>query len=492
MRLDDDQKYFETQEFREILKKYESALAAGSTFYMDADELTDVAEYYTMVVHDLEKADEAIDLALQLHPDAVDPLIFRARQMMLQGDMELAYSMCDAVPDQDHREVHFLRAELMVREEKQYEAGVYLMEQLDGIQEDKDYFLYDSAYIFIDYHDFDTALKFALKLQEMAPDWFKTWELMSEILLERNAYEEAAMYIERMLDKDPFYIDAWNWRTEAYCGLVDYQKAIEGTDYALAIDPKNERALELRAWVLMRQENFQEAHKLYVQLQQMNPYSEIHLLYDSFCTFDMGLLEESERLIEQSEVLADDISPEQPAIYEHHAHILSEKKLVDAALEYIDKAEFAASVSDNTQDQQQDFDYYRARVHADNGNSEVALKYIQRIAEKGIEPITTVVFQGAQILFEAGDYFTALELFGKLLGHKEDPDIHNKLYPYLAACYHETGDVEKCLKNLQLAIDNHSPEMKQLLGYLFAEGVQPVEYYDYYYYKIYGRWPHHL
>ena len=31
--------------------------------------------------------------------------------------------------------------------------------------------------------------------------------------------------------------------------------------------------------------------------------------------------------------------------------------------------------------------------------------------------------------------------------------------------------------------------MKEILGYLFAEGVQPAEYYDYYYYQLNNRWP---
>ncbi|MCR5179713.1 MAG: tetratricopeptide repeat protein [Bacteroidaceae bacterium] len=488
MRLNDDLKYFESREFKDILEKYESALEAGSALYMDADELTDVAEYYTMVVHDMDKAYRAIDIALDLHPDAVDPRIFLARQMMLQDELEKAYAMCDDVPDQQHREVLFLRAELMVRENKQKQAADYLMEQAQHIHEDKDYFFYDSAYIFVDYHDMDDAYTFALKLQEMAPDWFKTWELLSEVLLERNAFDEALGYIEQMLDKDPFYIDAWHWRTEAYCGLADYPKAIEGTDYALAIDPDNERALELRAWTFMRQENCKEAHRLYERLRRMNPESEIHCLYDSYCVFDMGQTDDALKLIEESERLADGCSPEQAAIYEHHAHILSEKGQIEAALQYIQRAEQQAAVSDGLQDNIQDFDYYRARIYADNGNSDEALKYIEKIGKKGIEPIASVIYQGAQILFEAGDYSLALQMFEQLI-QQADQDFAIPLYPYLAACYHEVGDTNRCLQYLRLAVDNNSPEMKELLGYLFAEGVQPIEYYDYYYYKIYGCWP---
>jgi lipopolysaccharide biosynthesis regulator YciM len=105
------------------------------------------------------------------------------------------------------------------------------------------------------------------------------------------------------------------------------------------------------------------------------------------------------------------------------------------------------------------------------------------------EPTEKVMFQGAQILFESGDYATALLMFNQLEQTPVDPTLLPKIYPYLAVCYHETGDADSCLANIRLAIDNKSPEMKELLGYIFAEGVLPNEYYDYYYYRIHGQWP---
>lgn len=493
MRLDDDLKYFETQEFKDILAKYEAARQAGSSVYMDADELTDVAEYYAMVQNDEELAGEAIDLALQLHPEAVDPLIFQARQYMLKGDEDAARQACDAIPDQQHREVYFLRAELMVREGKSTQAREYLLNRSEDVTEDLDYFIYDSAYIFIDYHDDESARLFAEKLEQIAPKWFKTWELMADVCLSYEKNADALKYIEMMLDKDPFYLTAWNWRAEAYCGLLDYTKAFESTEYALAVEPQNERAMELKAWILMRQENPEEAHKIYEQLRRMNPESEMHCLYDSYCLFDLQRIDDSLQLIKEAERLAGGMSQEQAAIYEHHAHILSEKSLVEDALHYIDLAEDAiedAAVIHNQQpDTYQDFDYYRARILAENGDSETALQYIERIAQKEREPIASIIMRGAQILFEAGDYGTSLELFQMILRQDLEEEKKARLYPYIAACLHEQGNKALCLDYIRLAIDNNSPDMKEILGYLFAEGVQPAEYYDYYYYQLNNRWP---
>lgn len=495
MRLDDDLKYFESPEFKKILESYESAMAEGSSIYMDADELTDLAEYYAMVVHDDNQASDAINLALQLHPDAVDPQIFLARQAMLKEDHKRALKLCNAIPDQSHREVFFLRAELMVREGKNKRARSYLLECAEQVTEDLDYFLFDSAYIFIDYNDYLSARSFAEELERMAPNWFKTWELWADVSLGMEDNNKALECIEKMLDKDPFYISAWNWRTEAYCGLYDYTRAFESTEFALAVDPNNERALELKAWVLMRQENFEQAHEYYTQLQTLNPNSEIHCLYDSYCLFDLQRIDDSLLLIQRAEELAEGLSPEQAAIYEHHAHILSEQGHIKEALHYIDLAEQAYVQDDDyanlDETKKQDFDYYRARIHADNGDSEAAINFIERIAQKGREPLPTVIFQGAEILFEAGDYATALDIFQILNQYEVEQQLLVRTYPYLAACYHECDDHERCLDNIRLAIDNNSPQMFEILGYLFADGVQPAEYYDYYHYRIYGCWPQH-
>ena len=39
-------KYFESEEFRTILQKYEEAVAQGQSPYLEPEELSDLAEFY--------------------------------------------------------------------------------------------------------------------------------------------------------------------------------------------------------------------------------------------------------------------------------------------------------------------------------------------------------------------------------------------------------------------------------------------------------------
>ena len=486
MRLDDDLKYFEEPEFKEILAKYERARSLGTSIYMDADELTDVAEYYAMVLHDKERSDEAVGLALQLHPDAVDPQIFRARQVMQGGDIDGARMICDAIDDQRHREVIFLRGELLLREGKNSEALQYLMQEGERILEERDYFLFDSANIFMDYQDSSSALQLAEELESIAPQWFKTWELMADVQLSLEHFDQALGYIEKMLDTDPFYVDGWNWRAEAYSGLNDMEKAIESTDFALAVAPTDERALQLKAWSLLQKGNLTEAHKLYEQLIEINPDNELHYLYDSYCMLDAGDIEAAYQLIQRAELMSEGNSPEQAAIYEQYALVLCAKHDLEGALNYIDKVELRQL---DIKEEKMDYDLFRARVFAECDNFEGAMAYIHVSCIKEGHEYYHSYFKGAQMLFETGYTDTAMEMFQEILNVVDAKDLYALCYPYLAACYHEIGDTANVLDYLRKAIDAKSENLQEVMAPIFNEGVAPTDYYDYYYYQVYGCWP---
>ena len=67
--------YFDSEEFREMLAEYEDAMNMGMPVFMDADELSEIADYY-QTQERYDEADAAIELALSLSPGAVAPLTF--------------------------------------------------------------------------------------------------------------------------------------------------------------------------------------------------------------------------------------------------------------------------------------------------------------------------------------------------------------------------------------------------------------------------------
>ena len=124
--------YFEDQEFKNILAKYEGMVESHTPTYFDAEELTDIAEYYAYI-NDEEKADKAIELALQLHPANTDALIFKSRSLAIKGNLEEAYRVADLIEDTSDREVKFLKADLLI-EENHIDKAEEILEEFNYIK----------------------------------------------------------------------------------------------------------------------------------------------------------------------------------------------------------------------------------------------------------------------------------------------------------------------------------------------------------------------
>ena len=356
MRTCDDQDYLNSPEFRDALQQYEDMMAGGPSAFLDAEELTDIAEYYLIHLEDQERARECNEYALSLYPGATAPLIFQARQHLLDNDLDTCQQLCDAIPEQEDREVKFLNAEIMVRRKQQKQAFTYLLECSKGIEEDHDFFLFDAAYIFMDYNEYKMAYAMAEELLKIAPDWYRTWQIMADSLLGLAAFDQALEYINKMLDIDPFCTETWDWASEAYSGTGKYEQAIEAADYALAVNPEEARALQLKGHANLHLEAYEQALKLYGQVLDITPNDETTMAFIAYCHLCMGQLDKALQAIEEAEKLSGGKSPEQQMIYEQHANVMAALERYDEAIDFINKAEAIGGCTNNDYDAiRQDF-----------------------------------------------------------------------------------------------------------------------------------------
>ena len=91
--MNEDYSYFQDKEFRNSLAAYEHMQKGGEMVELDAETLTDIAEYYAMNQRD-DEATRCIKYALSFYPDSVDPQIFLARQQMFFGHQKEAWRIC--------------------------------------------------------------------------------------------------------------------------------------------------------------------------------------------------------------------------------------------------------------------------------------------------------------------------------------------------------------------------------------------------------------
>ena len=171
--------YFEDPEFKEALAKYEGMVESHTPAYFEADELIDIAEYYASKGRHKD-ADKAIDLAIQLHPDNTDALIFRARSLMLLGKKEEAQMVMQLINNPADREFRFLQADLLIEEEHMEEAD----EILQQLAMDEEYELDTLLDIILNYVD--------VNQKEYAKKW-----IAGEITSKTDGAAIAAMFEEK-------------------------------------------------------------------------------------------------------------------------------------------------------------------------------------------------------------------------------------------------------------------------------------------------------
>ena len=156
--------YFEDPEFKDILAKYEGMVKDHTPTYFDAEELTDIAEYYASIEQE-EKANAAIEFALRLHPTNTDALVFKSRSLCIKGKLEEAYQIMNLIEDTSDREVLFLKADLLIEERRLEEADI-IFQELASVEDNAFETLLDILLVYMDTNQQEYAAKWIRKLRD--------------------------------------------------------------------------------------------------------------------------------------------------------------------------------------------------------------------------------------------------------------------------------------------------------------------------------------
>lgn len=467
----EDLSFFQEEEFKENLAQYEQMMQGGRPVYLEADELTDIAEYY-LIKNQKDKAMKCIEYALSIHPDSVDPMIFLARQKMFNGEMEAAKTIRDSITDQNDREVIFLNAELLLRENKEQEAHLYLTEW-GKAEEKEDYplYAYDCACLFVDYGIWEYADQWNETALDWEPDNDKFLKLKADILLATNRPQQAIDQLNSLLDRDPYNIGAWHTLGEAYFATEDYTKTLETVDFSLAINEHDDYAILMKANCYFHQQKFEEAHQLYSAYLKEWKTNELPYLFDGVCLLTLGHYEEALSQLLQAETLAQGYSQEQLHIYINIAEAYSAMHQIGKALEYIEKT---LTVNPNY-----DADLYRGHIMLENNLREEGLAYYERFIDR--HPNTSEAhFFTAVSLVENKEYEEACKHLR--LVEKQDSSSDGKIHKvnaYMAYCALMQNHFQEFLFHLEKACKEDLDSLEITIGKYIPDEVEPQDFYQY-------------
>lgn len=465
----DDQNYFTDPEFQRILEQYENAMEQEESVYMDAEDLTDIAEYY-MSHNEEEKANACIELAINLHPEALDPQIFLGRQHLFHGNIPAAYGILYSIQDQEDREVKFLKAELLLKERKPAEAHQLMQDYLKKIEDEIDAFLYDTSDIFYEYEYYEEALYWAELLLKENPKYPESGLLLCDIFMKMNRYEDAQKQGETILDEDPFNQNAWMVVAEAFAMQEKCMESLEATEYMLAINENHPEAMLTRASNLFYLNRIEEAHKQYEQYLSNYPDEYAILYLDGICLANLERHEEARTILLKALEISNPEAPERIHIHLQLAYVLSKLHLTIEALEQLDQCHNYPEP-----DTPIDFNLARGHILLENEEYEEAEKCFDIAIKNSKKPYDTLLLIGIT-LGETGHYTKAVDIFQSL--HDSNMEkAEEKTSPYLAYCHLFLNNKEMYLQFLKEAA-KLNPNTTQFLFSPFYPGVPVTEYYE--------------
>lgn len=459
-------RYFDSKIFQNILMSYENSVKSGHPIFMDADDLTDIADYYNLI-GDTEKAKETIDYALEISPDATLPLVFKAREALAKGEHEKAAEYAEQIGDKEDPDYKYLLAELLIAK-NETEQAEYLLEDffMETPLEEREDFILDAANLYIEYGISDKAFGWMCKGKRQNAD-FK--EIMARTLFGLERYEESEKLFNELIDIDPYSKDYWNALANVQLMNEKYEEAITSSEYAIAINPDDADALLTKANALYRTENYKEAIEFYKRYSERMPMDELGEMNIATCLINMDMFGEAIKHLEKAENIAPQNSVYLANIYREMAFSYSAIKMAEKALEYLDKAL-------NKNYDLTDIMVLKGHVLLENGRFEEAKRLFLRAliySERSPKVALRIIVSLYDNKYQELAYKMFKVLFDKV------GESFNEGYSYMALCCWDLRLLDDFLKYLKLAIQINPSEAKKVLRHLFPNSMEPKEYYNY-------------
>ena len=142
--------------------------------------MADIADYYHYEGR-MDEAADAIELALQFNPDAIGPLLYKAREALSLNNFRVARDYAERIRIIDNTEYLYLLGEILICEGKTEEADELFRKQFMELPPDEQMdYVYDVANLFAEYNDYNKSFEWMARSQGDDSDDFK--ELMARTL----------------------------------------------------------------------------------------------------------------------------------------------------------------------------------------------------------------------------------------------------------------------------------------------------------------------
>lgn len=278
--------YFDTPEFRGLLKRYEQAKAMNMHSYYAIDELVDLLSYY-LYLEKCDEAEEILKIAKSIHPAAPENTRMEIKLMLSKGEPQRALELFRGIEYADDNETKILHAEILLALKdfkNAREIAIDIIRNATPEQEN----LYEALEILLDCGFAPEALYICEKALKLLPDNRSLLEVKAECFIEMQRINEAVDLYNRLLDTDPYSTFYWEQLGHIYYMVKKYGKALECFEYESTINDEIEYARMMQAYCYYHVGDFARAKELFGFFKEHYPQSVIPRFYIALSQYHQG------------------------------------------------------------------------------------------------------------------------------------------------------------------------------------------------------------
>ena len=277
--------YFESDEFKETLKRYEEELAEEGTVYMDSGDFMDVADYYLSVGR-YDEAEACVDMALEEHPDEEELLIIKGSCCICQKKYDEAEKLHERL-DQTSLDIIYQRAQVRYARWHDYEGASSLwrewmrltLKEEPNEEVERDCYMHVVASIL---ELRDTAImeivdEDKLYLMQWLDEYKRKYqplgrsdydEMIADTFIATIMPDIIVDWYNEILERRPYMNKGWCRLAVANLLLDKFDQCIEAADFALAVKPDDLDAMAAKANALLALQAWDEALQQYKELRE--------------------------------------------------------------------------------------------------------------------------------------------------------------------------------------------------------------------------------
>lgn len=267
--MGNDKEFYDSQEFRKKLEKYEQMVAQGLCSYFETEDLLDILSFY--IYNDkMENAKDVYTHAKRIHPGSTDVVKMNIRLLLAQGKTFEALHKFEKIKYIEDDDNMLLKAEIMLslkrfKETRSIARGILKRNEItDDIS-------YEAMELLLDCGAAQEVLEITTQALLEHPGNRGILEIRAESLMELQKTDEAIYIYNKLLDNTPYSTFYWEQLGRIYYMTERYGKALECFEYESTVDDSNDYARMMQAYCYYHLCCYDKAHDIFIEFADKYP-----------------------------------------------------------------------------------------------------------------------------------------------------------------------------------------------------------------------------